>query len=105
MSPWVYIALPLLIGLATAVVAYRFLFTDFRHFVECLRVGSQSRLVTWYRRETGEAGDAIKRAGWMYFWVCHNVIISALLLFAVTFIFKASSTKMPPPIVKPATKG
>jgi hypothetical protein len=86
MPPWLYITVTLLVGFATAVLAYRMLFRDFGHFMECLRVTSQSNWVTWHRRETGEAGEALKRFGWLQFWVLHNMVVALFLVWLASFI-------------------
>jgi hypothetical protein len=91
MPVWVFVIAMSLVGLATVLVAGRMLFSGVAHFMECLRLTTQSGLVTWYRRETGDAGHAIKRMGLLFFWVIHNLVIAAIILAVVSFSMKESA--------------
>lgn len=80
---WSAILFVLLVGGVTAFVAYRMLFRNLDDFMRSLRLNTQSGLVTLYFRETGEAGDAIKRMLMWWFWIIHNMVIATVLVVIV----------------------
>lgn len=73
--------------LTTAVIAFRMLFRNFDHFVECNRYANQPAWISWWRGEHRKDGHGTERlAIWWGLILLHGLVALVLAWFAASVI-------------------